>query len=183
MIIVDDVLNPIMYRHVHARITDPDLSWFLQTDISGVDENSGGWGWCFTFVHKEHGITDQRLFEAFLPILGNAAHETGKDVDTIYHARSFLTFPLVKKIKPEDFKHKDMEEPHQVCLYYVSDHTGDDAANTVFFNEDGTVAEKVEAKANRAVIFDGSQLHAGAWPSDGQRYIINFNFSERRNDA
>jgi hypothetical protein len=60
------------------------------------------------------------------------------------------------------------------CIYYVNDSTGD----TVIFDDDLNVMEKITPKKGTGVIFNSNLLHAGCYPNDENtpRVIINFLF-------
>jgi hypothetical protein len=74
--------------------------------------------------------------------------------------------------------------PHKTLILYLNDSDGD----TYFFNEsfDGitpiqevkfTVKDRVSPKANRAILFDGYQYHAGSNPlQHDTRVLINMNY-------
>lgn len=75
---------------------------------------------------------------------------------------------------PHHTPHRDQQYPHTVLLYYVCGHDGD----TFFFNKRKEVEERVTAKKNRLVIFDGSTLHASSNPSKGHRISLNLNYKK-----
>lgn len=100
----------------------------------------------------------------------------------ILAARLFITVP--HKTKLEHYApHTDRPEPHLGLIYYVNDSDGD----TIFF-EDPTmenqwkpnIIERVSPKKGRIVLFDGSHLHAGGYPSDTPRCIVNYNLIAER---
>lgn len=89
--------------------------------------------------------------------------------------------------------HTDKEIPHLVIVYYANDTEG---STTIFRNKLGTnnnsneIVEKeaimgnfnnveklvsVSPKQGRVVIFDGILLHAPGWPTQQNRYIVNYN--------
>ena len=87
----------------------------------------------------------------------------------IIAARLFITVP--HKTKLEHYApHTDRPEEHLGLIYYLNDSDGD----TVFF-EDEKIIERVSPKKGRIVLFDGNTLHAGGYPSDTPRCIVNYN--------
>ena len=70
--------------------------------------------------------------------------------------------------------HIDFEQPHWVFLYFLNDSDGE----TVFFeNKEGKEYIRVEPKAGRAVVFDGSIYHASQSPKHHKlRSTLNINF-------
>jgi len=77
-----------------------------------------------------------------------------------------------------DMKYDDgAKVPHLVCLYYINDSDGP----TYFFNDNLQIEDLVEPKAGRAVIFDGSRLHASSSPVNNPfRLIMNIDFRQGR---
>lgn len=74
--------------------------------------------------------------------------------------------------KKENFHtpHIDTNTKHIVVLYYVIDSDGD----TLFFNKEGDIINKVSPKKGRCVIFDGNILHASQNPIKSKdRIVIN----------
>lgn len=62
---------------------------------------------------------------------------------------------------------------HKVFLYYINDSDGP----TYFFNNQKELTDTVYPKKGRAVIFDGSQIHAGSNPVKNPfRFVLNVDF-------
>ena len=68
--------------------------------------------------------------------------------------------------------HVDMQEPHNVVLYYVNDSDGD----TFFFDENKNIMERMTPKKGTAIMFDGKTFHASSNPSSKPRITLNLNF-------
>lgn len=92
---------------------------------------------------------------------------------------------------PIDLLHYDTFTEHIAMVYYINDSTG----NTYIYNNiNGNNAEigyrnyksvdhksytqltTVSPKMGRCVVFDGKLAHHGSYPTNGDRFIINFNF-------
>lgn len=87
----------------------------------------------------------------------------------IIAARLFITVP--HKTTLEHYApHTDRSEEHLGLIYYVNDSDGD----TIFFEGDKEL-QRVTPKKGRIVLFDGSTLHAGGFPTDNPRCIVNYN--------
>jgi hypothetical protein len=68
--------------------------------------------------------------------------------------------------------HVDIDEPHYVGLYYVSDSDGD----TVLYNDDMTKMARVSPKKGRMVFFRGDIMHTSSTPKEYRlRPVININ--------
>jgi len=87
----------------------------------------------------------------------------------IIAARLFITVP--HKTNLDHYQpHTDRPEEHLGLIYYVNDSDGD----TIFFEGDKEL-QRVTPKKGRIVLFDGSTLHAGGFPTDNPRCIVNYN--------
>ena len=77
-----------------------------------------------------------------------------------------------------DMKYDDgTKVPHMVCLYYINESDGP----TYFFNDNLEIEDCVEPEAGRAIIFDGSKLHASSSPVHNPfRLIMNIDFRQGR---
>ena len=87
----------------------------------------------------------------------------------IIAARLFITVPH-KTTLDHYAPHTDRPEEHLGLIYYVNDSDGD----TIFFAGDKEL-QRVSPKKGRIVIFDGNTLHAGGFPTDNPRCIVNYN--------
>lgn len=100
----------------------------------------------------------------------------------ILAARLFITVPHRTKLE-HYAPHTDRPEPHLGLIYYVNDSDGD----TLFFEDKSIennwkpkVIERVSPKKGRIVLFDGSHLHAGGYPTNTPRCIVNYNIVAER---
>ena len=82
-----------------------------------------------------------------------------------------LYLPLVKKSLHNNI-HIDMQEPHEVILYYVNESDGD----TFFFDNNKNIIKRVTPKKGTAVFFDGNTFHASSNPSNNSRITLNLNY-------
>ena len=93
------------------------------------------------------------------------------DIDfiDIIAARLFITVP--HKTTLEHYApHTYRPEEHLGLIYYLNDSDGD----TIFFAGDKEL-QRVTPKKGRIVLFDGNTLHAGGFPTDNPRCIVNYN--------
>lgn len=211
MIIIDDVLSPTSYQHLYERWMSPMMQWAFIPEVSGSKHNqSSGFHPAFgeTFEGRRGGdstassgmshvflqdgnVNVQHTFEMSFPVLANAIDKAGIGLQFCLNGRAFTTIPQPSLPDPKTVAHTDTNDPHWVCLYYLTNHTDDPSSNTLLFSgkydENRNIigefeqTDSVEAKANRAIIFDGSTIHAGGWPTKNRRTILNFNFL--RNDV
>jgi hypothetical protein len=137
----------------------------------------------FLYMHGEEKASSH--VGIIRPIFDAIENRCGKI--TLFRAKVNITFliPGLNSYQPQ-VAHKDMayddgrDVPHQVCLYYINDSDGP----TYFFNASGDLLEAVEPKMGRAVMFDGSQFHAGSNPvKNSLRFALNINFRKGINQT
>ena len=98
----------------------------------------------------------------------------------LIRAKVNLTFPYPPMMNYEhQVPHIDLQydngDPvdHKVLLYYINPSDGP----TYFFDESYRITDQVYPKKGRAVIFDGSQIHAASNPVKNPfRFILNVDF-------
>jgi len=84
-------------------------------------------------------------------------------------ARLYLILPYNTKLD-HYAPHVDFPFPHTVVLYYINDADGE----TVFFDTQGKITQRVKPKKGRVLVFDGSLYHGGGIPKLGPRSVVNF---------
>lgn len=116
-------------------------------------------------------------FSAFTPIFLKLKKYFGNY--QLLRAKINISFiDLSGKFQPPhvDLKYEDSSPAfHWVFLYYINDSDGD----TLFFKnekeivgEENEVLERITPKQNRAVLFDGSLLHAASNPAKNNMRIV-----------
>jgi hypothetical protein len=98
----------------------------------------------------------------------------------LIRAKVNLTFPYPPMMNYEhQVPHIDLQydngDPvnHKVLLYYINPSDGP----TYFFDESYRVTDQIYPKKGRAVIFDGSQIHAASNPVKNPfRFVLNIDF-------
>ena len=84
-------------------------------------------------------------------------------------ARLYLILPYDTKLE-HYAAHVDCNFPHTVVLYYLNNSDGD----TVFFDKQGNVSQRVSPKKGRVLVFDGTIYHGGGIPKKYPRSVVNF---------
>jgi len=81
------------------------------------------------------------------------------------------TSEIIKKPLHYDISDAEGNVPnYNVCIIYINDNNG-----YTYFEDN----QKVESKANRAVIFSGDVLHAGTSCTDSNtRVVLNIDYSK-----
>lgn len=194
--VVENVLSDNLYRHVHDSLNGGHVSWQMVDDITGterddvlrgiqeaagVSERKPQYGFGFNFVVKNVGVVNITDYQMLLPILANATSAANMTIGEVILGRTFLTLPMPYELDLKQGAHIDLDDPHLVCLYYLTDHQDDASAETSFFasKDDLTVVESFRPKANTAIIFDGTRFHVGGYPTKNKRIIVNFCFREQ----
>lgn len=146
-----------------------------------------------SFVHLVYDCLDKNnrnksnIYDIFAENLSN-----GFDIREILRIRAGLITPDGIKEEYIHGSHVDWVHPHYTALFYFSSEK--DGGYTYIYNEkfdpylyddadhqrdgrDLKVAEKIEAKENRAVIFKGDVYHSSSKPQSVYRRIaVNVNF-------
>lgn len=130
----------------------------------------------FLYMHGEQNSSSH--LGIIRPVFDAIENRVGKI--TLFRAKVNVTFPTPgfnnyqAQVPHTDMAYDDGRAiPHQVCLYYINDADGP----TYFFNEKYELLDAIEPKMGRAVIFDGSQIHAGSSPiKNSFRFALNINF-------
>ena len=117
-----------------------------------------------------------------LPIITKFVKQLEKKYGKIklLRAKVNLTFPYPPYMSYEhQTPHIDLQYDdgspvdHKVLLYYINDTDGP----TYFFNDKKEKSDTVYPKKGRAVIFDGSEIHAASNPVKNPfRFILNVDF-------
>jgi len=130
----------------------------------------------FLYMHGEEKASSH--IGILRPIFDELQKRCG--VITMFRAKINVTYPYPPFMSYQSqVPHTDMayddgrKVPHQVFLYYINDADGP----TYFYNENNELVDAIEPKMGRAVIFDGSILHAGSNPVKFPlRFALNINF-------
>jgi hypothetical protein len=146
------------------------LEFFYSEDLSIEDNQMGEFGFGCNIQDKDASFYHKSHYVISTPI-----HLLCKKLDLalfdIYQVRSWIQTP--QNHSNTFLPHQDLNHPHYVLLYYVSDSDGD----TVFYDDDGvTEIKRVSPKKGRVVFFDGSILHAASNPTTVPRIVFNYNF-------
>ena len=157
-LIEDKVLNKMDYHYLQNITHDEDLSQY-----------SPGFANLF-FSVKYNLITPQSIL--INQVLYKLCSHLNINLYQIFNGRAFLQIPIKKDSKSNQI-HNDIDIPHWVCLYYVTDSDGD----TILYEDDEkTEIQRVTPKKGRIVFFDGSIKHCSSHPSKTHRAVINWNF-------
>lgn len=204
--VYDDVIDKNLQDEIESRFLKPDINWFyhnVTTDLPEKDDK---------FYHFKKNNEDFFDGPQFVHMLYTKA--TGVKSPHIQYAETIFKsimskFELGLKITVTRIKanlqtslvgadnnkytapHCDEDGKHYVLLYYINDSDGD----TFLFENDENkklkkgqklkVLKRITPKKGRAVLFDGSILHASSIPVNSKhRMVFNIDFGvERTGDS
>ena len=154
--IIDNFLEEDEFNKLSSIIMGDNFPWYYSDNITNDEDKNN-----FYFIHsfyRQHGIKSD-WFNMWL-----SAIEKLKCKSIIrIKANNYLRSGKKQKNK----LHADYTFSHKGCLLYINDNNG------VTYFKDKTVTPK----ANRAVLFDPSVLHASSLCDDKKRRVtVNFNY-------
>lgn len=187
--VVDDIIPGNYQELIKDALFDTfNHPWFLKQSLSESTTGNGGEqftqapGFANVF-YNDNGVINQKIYNLFLPVIKVACGKINFNFNSLIYGRSFLQMPLTTHQGITN-PHVDIPVPHLVCLYYVNDSDGE----TLFFNRldepvgsprpdftNAEVANKVEPKQGRMVLFNGSVYHSNTLPKDNIRCVVNCN--------
>lgn len=175
--IFDDLIDPFLQDYFQSVIfgkTDkgqilPTVDFTVKYEATAQEGDYVP----MSFIHVlKSSFKTSNHFENFGKIPLAVCQHLKTNLKDIFFARIFLTVPYTTSLeyaKP----HVDMNIPHWVVLYYVNDADGE----TVFFDKNNNIVERVQPKKGRIVFFNGDILHSGGIPKEFPRCVVNFDIS------
>jgi hypothetical protein len=188
-IILDNVLPTSFVNELEYTLTSVEFDWHYNSLVSYSDKNLTD-----KFMKNDSNILDTRgLIHRFY--FDNTKSSSYCDFvrPILYFIENIIPVNSLERIRgvlaPRDIyagkynvPHIDINTPHQTLIYYVTDSDG----GTILFNEKyngeydtskKTIAQEIQAKRGRIVIFDGLQYHTGRIPVSKDKILININFT------
>lgn len=147
MKIIDNYLEKSIFEKIENILMGNNFPWFYSPHIS--DDKDVGDYFYFHKLYNENNQTSNFFNDIAIPLLG------GLKFKKIIRIK-INAYQKKLKILEHGF-HTDYEEPHKVALFYLNTNNG----YTLFKN-----GKKIESKANRILLFDGSQEHKSASQTD-----------------
>jgi|688.fasta_scaffold00037_167 hypothetical protein len=171
---------------------DPNYPWFLDPD-TGKYTNQNKYKDSFSSM----GLVDNRVVSEIGGLCKDAllqvASRLNLKIKNIYRVRLGLILPK-EDGKIINMPHVDNEIPHYTGLLYLTNNDGETVLYNEMYNLDRkinsaerykqimdnggfTVADKVESKENRFMIFQGNRYHSSTCPTNiKERITVNYNF-------
>ena len=194
--IVDDALDIDDYKKLKVHIQNN--SWKFLTNTAGskvkIDEDSLYKSSFYQILHSDKNMGEEKkkpidqICVPFVNCITKFFH-----LEQVIRIRAGLTLPQERTIVHGP--HTDFDSPHHTALFYFC--TEKDAGETYIYDQkydpyiykkwddqlDATkdtikVLDKVEAKENRCLFFNGNVVHSSTSPqSIYQRIAVNINFT------
>lgn len=200
--VYDDIISKELQDEIEQRLLRSDVNWFYHNATTDLPEENDKY-YHFKknnvdifegpqFVHmlytKSSGVKSPHIHYAetiFKSVLQK--FELGLKI-TISRIKANLQTSIVgadnnKYTAP----HCDENNKHYVLLYYINDSDGDtflfenDENEILKMGEKLKVLDRITPKKGRAVVFDGSILHASSIPVNSiNRMVFNIDFTVER---
>lgn len=150
------------------KIKGLQFPYYYSKNLTGEKSSieRGFSGAFFNFEHKMINEHSSLLFTPFYFLLNKL------NIIPFQTLRGNIFFQLPSSNNKVLQPHRDLDFPHLVFLYYVTNSDGD----TIFYDDNNSEIKRISPKKGRAVIFDGSILHSGSSPTKNERIAININF-------
>jgi hypothetical protein len=180
MQIIDNYISIEDQGYLYGYFTDPQVTYrFYRSHIYHEDRkwNHAPMQMSHHLYESESDIASKHL-PAISKLVANLAGVVGNI--RLLRAKVNVTSPYPPMMNYEhQTPHIDLQYDdgtaveHKVLLYYINDTDGP----TYFFNNKKELTDTVYPKKGRAVIFDGSQIHAASNPVKNPfRFILNVDF-------
>ena len=192
--VFDDILSDEEQKILNDYVKRNDIDWRSMENITG--EYGGKKETCKfpAKVHPQIACKDEHVNEIINNIQLIIAEKLNLEFLRNYRWKINWTSPIDYDYNPMDLLHYDRIDEHIAAVYYINDSSGD---TCIYNNINGNNAEtyqenfnnvdfesysllaNVSPKMGRCVVFNGKLAHHGNYPSNGDRFIINFNIAAK----
>ena len=188
--VFDDIISIEEQKILNDYIKSSNIEWVSMENITG---EYGGKSKSHKFpakVYPKSECKDKEINRIINNIELIVTKKLNLEFIKNYRWKINWTSPI-GDYNPIDLLHCDTLTEHIAMVYYINDSTGDTCIyNNINGNNSKTFQENfnnvdynsyslltnVSPKMGRCVVFDGKLAHHGNYPSNGDRFIINFNF-------
>lgn len=188
--VFDDIISNEEQTILNNYVKSSDVEWVMMENITG---HYGGKILTHKFpakVHPKHKCKNYEINRIIDSIELNVSKKLNLEFTKNYRWKINWTSPI-GEYNPMDLLHYDSNTEHIAMVYYINNSTGD---TYIYNNTNGNNAEtfqenfysvdynsysllhRVSPKMGRCVVFDGKLAHHGSYPTNGDRFILNFNF-------
>jgi len=172
----DDIFSPYLQNDLIEMLTPKPphggYPLFFTDNLTGDFKNSNEYGFGSDFISEGHLIN--HFGNRLLTPLYSFLNSQNIIIKELIRGRLSLQLPRYGTKEPiPSSPHKDLDYPHYVVIYYVTDSDGD----TIFYDDNENEIKRVSPKKGRVLFFDGSLLHGGSSCTKNIRCFLNYNFT------
>lgn len=162
-----DVDFPYYYLEESVNMNNDYEETFLEKTDSTVNSPQFG----HTFVNSGVAVSD---YYSSITSVPNKMIDILDENVFLFRCRVNMNLIDTRLEGKHHVPHIDMAQENQItAIYYVNDSDGD----TLFFDRDGTIKERVTPKKGRLVWWKGIYFHAKCSPiNTTKRIVLNMNF-------
>lgn len=185
--IIDNVFSEDIINKIENTLTGFYFPWYFYEETTHPEsyffKNSKNLKNCndyCQFVHSLYVPSDNNFgseyFNLVLSLLNQFSLKHKIDFLKIERAKANLqTQYQDNNEKNFNIPHKDLDTEHYVFLYYVNDSDGD----TIIFDDNNKIIDKIKPKRGRVLLFDGNLLHSSSHPIlSKKRIVINIDLKK-----
>lgn len=175
--VLDDVISDKYSMFLFENLTKVDWKFVPNLSYGNTDNYDSAGFSKLLFLQKQFNNTEDKKtiisqeYSFVLPMILESFEKFRLDCDLSNVFRSRVRLTLNKPISKEEDIHIDYSFPHLVLIYYVNTTDGD----TVLYDENKKVINRISPKRGRCVLFDGLIKHASSSSTLSPRMIINTN--------
>lgn len=159
MKVIDDFISSYDYDQLKDYLLGTEIRWKFNDHKVQPDDGQLQFTHMF-FETRRFGTFNEKSLVLIDPIFARL------NPDIVLKVKANLEPKTEKPV--QHLFHRDTKHHNKTAVYYVNTNNG----GTIFKNGD-----KVDSKANRIVIFDAQELHAGVTCTDEQvRVVLNLNY-------
>jgi hypothetical protein len=187
----DNVITKEEQFEIFNFVKTTNLEWKFEPNINS-DYGSNGEKSFPANVLSKFRLRNDSITTLIDKIQSNVIEKLNLNFVENYRYKINWTQPLNFEYNPMDLLHIDNYVQHIAMVYYINDASGD---TYIYDNTEGNNIEvyykyslnkidysklklikKVNPKMGSVVVFNGGLHHHANYPTNGDRYIINFNF-------
>lgn len=186
-IVFDDIYDINLKDEIEKDFINPYFPWYLSSNLNtatkeSMEKFSFDQNICeylmFVHVFYNNSRGETVANSDFIPILNKILKPLLQklNLDTISILRSKANLQTQHKnnsVNNYNTPHVDVNQDHYVAIYYVNDSDGD----TVLFDENYKIIQRISPMKGRILLFNGKTLHCGSHPySSKSRCVVNIDF-------
>ena len=186
--IYDDIVEKNDLKEICSQLTGNRFSWFLSTAVKGEvispnfdDYNPSKYNidqYAMFHLLVDNGSANSTYSEVAVKLINAMCAQVGVTHTGIIRAQFNLVFQHPKSNLPSCPHIDNKIVPHGVMLLYLNDSDGD---TYLYKDNSRDVQERIEPKAGRLVVFDGTQVHSAGTPVKSKvRLVMNVNLREMK---